>query len=62
MLRLMDLLLEMTMGPADRWADGTYQRLGRAVKRVPVIPSELGVGAFKRGVAVGLGLLDAMAR
>lgn len=38
----------------------TYQRPHRAVQRMPVVSPELGVGAFERGVAVGLGLLDAV--
>ena len=37
-----------------------FQRPHRAVQRVLVVSSELRVGAFQRGVSVGLGLLDAM--
>ena len=32
----------------------------RAVQGVLVVSSELGVGAFERGVAIGLGLFDAV--
>ena len=35
-----------------------FERPHRAVQRMPVIPPELGVGAFERRVSVGLGLLD----
>ena len=36
----------------------TYQSPHRAVKSMPVVPSELGVGSVERRVTVGLGLLD----
>ncbi len=38
----------------------SYQSLGGAVERMPVVAAELGVGAVQRGVALGLGLLDAV--
>ena len=38
-----------------------YQSLHGAVERMPVVSPELGVGAVQRGVALGLGLLDAVA-
>ena len=37
-----------------------YQSLGGAVEGMPVVSPELGVGAVQRGVALGLGLLDAV--
>ncbi len=37
-----------------------YQSLGSAVEGMPVVSPELGVGAVQRGVALGLGLLDAV--
>ncbi len=47
----------------EEWADrgAAYQSLGGAVERMPVVSPELGVGAVQRGVALGLGLLDAVA-
>lgn len=38
----------------------SYQSLGGAVERVPVVSPELGVGTVKRGVPLSLGLLDAI--
>jgi hypothetical protein len=37
---------------------GTHQSALGAVKSMPVVPPELGVGALERGVTVGLRLLD----
>jgi hypothetical protein len=37
---------------------GTHQSAHGAVKRMPVVPPELGVGSLERGVTVGLRLLD----
>lgn len=39
--------------------DGAYQSFHRAVKRVPMVSPEFGIGAFEGGVAVGFGLFDA---
>jgi hypothetical protein len=36
----------------------THQSAHGAVKSMPVVPPELGVGALERGVTVGLRLLD----
>lgn len=38
----------------------SYDSLGSAVKRVPVVSPELGVGTVERRVPLGLGLLDAV--
>ena len=38
----------------------SYQSLHRAVERMSVVPSELGVGTLERRVSVRLGLLDAV--
>ena len=38
--------------------DGTHQSAHGAVKSMPVVPPELGVGSLERGVTVGLRLLD----
>jgi hypothetical protein len=40
----------------------THQSFHRSVKSMPVVPSELGVGAVERRVSVCLGLLDAARR
>ena len=40
------------------WIVGTHQSAHGAVKSMPVVPSELGVGALERGVTVRLGLFD----
>ena len=42
------------------WIQEAYQCPHRPVKRMPVVPSEFGICAFERGVAVRLGLLDAV--
>jgi hypothetical protein len=43
----------------DGWCNvGTHQSTLGAVKSMPVVPPELGVGSLERGVTVGLGLLD----
>lgn len=39
---------------------GSYQSLGSAVERMPVVSPELGIGAVERGVPLGLRLLDAV--
>lgn len=40
----------------------TYERSRSAVKRMPVVSPELGVGAAQRRVSVRLGALDAVAQ
>lgn len=61
-LALLDLLLQylsvLASKPAVRTRQ-TYQSLHGAVESMSVVSPELGVGSFERGVAVGLGLLDA---
>lgn len=44
----------------DERTVGSYQSLGGAVERMPVVSPELGVGAVQRRVTLGLRLLDAV--
>ena len=63
-LALLELLLWKSSAKPVLWVGGrcpAYQSLGGAVERMPVVSPELGVGAVQRGVALGLGLLDAVA-
>lgn len=59
-LSLLDLLLHclsVSVVYPSRWREA-HQSAHGAVQSMPVVPSELGVGALERRVSVGLGLLD----